>query len=129
MGYTIEQGSSFDNVCECCGDKTRVEQGLVSDAETAVVAYFVTWTPGRLDSHGAFFDMIVGAWGEGTDTSDRVAVSLELGWVDGDPQFYVRDAANRPVARSSLVSRALLRNEVLGTELTRSGRRTPASQS
>jgi hypothetical protein len=38
--------------------------GLVYRGADPTAAYFVYWTAGDVDSHGAHFDLIVGRWGE-----------------------------------------------------------------
>lgn len=63
------------------------------------------------------FDLIVGLWGEDTSASDRVAVALEYRCVDSGPAFMVINADARPVARNANVGKALMREEVIGTEL------------
>jgi len=117
MDLRVEPGSSNDGFCACCGDTTRTVNGFISTPEAPIAAYFVSWTLGAVASHGAAFDFIIGSWGEGTSSEDRAAVSLELQIIDAQPQFMVRDAANRPAASSELVSRALSRAEVIDTPL------------
>jgi hypothetical protein len=63
--------------------------------------------------HGAYFDLIVGAWGEGTSAAERAALTLAFRQTDEGPAFMVIDAGDRAHARSELVGRALDRNEVL----------------
>jgi hypothetical protein len=82
-------------------------------------AYFVQWTRGQVDRHGATVDLIIGLWGEGASPADRCSVSLQFCRTDQGPAFMVIDSASRPVASSNLVSTALARDEVIGTSLAR----------
>jgi hypothetical protein len=101
--------------CDCCGEMTRRVWGFVYDADAAIAAYFVEWTPGH-DASSAAFDLIVGAWGDDADNSTRKAVSLEFRRLETGPAFMVVDARERDIANSSLISAALSRDEVVGTE-------------
>ena len=62
-------------------------------------------------------DLIVGKWGDGATSDDRVAVSLIHFENDAGPGVMVIDANERPIASSGLVGRALRREEVIGTNL------------
>jgi hypothetical protein len=101
--------------CDCCGKMTKRVWGCVYDADAALAAYFVEWTPGH-ESSSANFDLIVGAWGDENDNSRRRAVSLEFRRLDTGPAFMVIDSVTRPVANSPWISAALSRQEVVGTE-------------
>jgi hypothetical protein len=112
---TIEtSGDKSFGPCDCCGEMTRRVWGFVYEADAALATYFVEWTPGH-EASSANFDLIIGAWGEGTDKSDRKAVSLEFRRLESGPAFMVIDAKTRPTAKSSLVSDALSRDAVVGT--------------
>jgi hypothetical protein len=99
--------------CECCGEMTSRVWGYVESRDATVAAYFVEWTPGHEEDH-ANFDLIVGKWGEGTESSDRRAASLEFRKFQGTPSFMVIDATSRDVSHNSLISKALLREEIVG---------------
>ncbi len=115
---SIEPSGSFDcGPCECCGGNSRRVWGYAHRADHTEAAYFVQWTLGHVDEHGAHFDLILGRWGEGADPRDRSAVSLEFRRTDHGPAFMVIDAASRDFASKELVGRALARSEVLGTPL------------
>lgn len=90
--------------------------GFVYDLDAATAAYFVEWTPGH-ESNRAAFDLILGAWGEDTDNSDRQAVSLDFRRLESGPAFMVTDARERAVASSPLISKALNRDEVVGSDI------------
>jgi hypothetical protein len=75
-GIMLELSGSKDFECECCGHNSRTVWGLISRDGCALASYFVHWGLGIVASHGAHFDLILGAWGEGTTSADRYAVSL-----------------------------------------------------
>lgn len=110
-------GSTDFGPCECCGGTTRSVWGTISRGEAAEASYFVRWTLGEVERHGANFDLIVGRWGDDASNADRFAVALEFRVMDDGPWFMVIDAGTRPVAESDLVGRALRRDEVIGTPL------------
>ena len=115
MRYRLEFESESDGLCDCCGDTTKTVTGLIYDeGGEATAAYFVQWTLGRVESHGAIFDLIVGSWGDGTTGDDRAAIALEFRRVEGAPWFSVIDAEGRPAARSSISRGGLRRDEVIG---------------
>jgi hypothetical protein len=114
--FQVQRTGQSSGHCDCCGTVTKRIWGIVSQGRTGVAAYFVTWTTGRPD-HGAAFDLIVGAWGEGATSADRSAVALEFRVVGGSPQFMVVDAETRPTADSGLVGKALARADVIGSPL------------
>lgn len=114
--FQLEQTGQSSGHCDCCGTATQRVWGFVSREGAAVAAYFVGWTVGRPD-HGATFDLIVGAWGEGATPETRSAVALDFRVVGGAPQFMVVDAKNRPTAKSDLAGRVLARAEVVGKPL------------
>lgn len=103
--------------CTCCGGAILRVWGYLLDGETMHAAFFVEWTKGQVARHGAFFDLIVGRWGDGTTAEDRVAVSLEMRVMDEGPQFMVVDAGEREVGKSDLVSAAFGRDKVIGSPL------------
>jgi len=111
----VEPGTSADVACDCCGSQSRTVSGFVYRGDDAAAAYFVQWTVGGVDSHGAHFDLILGKWGDGATAADRCAVALEFRRTDKGPAFMVIDASDRRVSQSVLVGRALTRAEVIGT--------------
>jgi len=119
MARTIEfEGSNDFGPCDCCGGGSRTVWGyLHRDTGETEAAYFVQWTLGNVEGHGANFDLIIGDWGEGTTKSDRRAVALNLRWIEREPQFMIIDAATRPVAHSDLVGGTLAREDVIGTPI------------
>jgi len=117
---SIERSGIRDSeACECCGDCSRTIWGYVYRGNIAEAAYFVQWTLGHVDRHGANFDLIVGKWGECTNRSDRTLVSLEFRRTDNGPAFMVIDSSGRPSASSDLVGRTLARNEIVDTQIAK----------
>jgi hypothetical protein len=88
--------------------------GYVHSGQSTLAAYFVHWTLGHVPDRGANIDLIVGPWGDNTSSDDRCAVSLAYRQLDTGPSFMVINAAERDIAKSSLVGRALNRSEVIG---------------
>lgn len=114
---TVAEGQSGEGgPCPCCDNPGALAWGYVND-ETAgpVCVHYVHWTRGRPD-HAAYFDLIVGPWGEGTRATDRAGVSLVYRR-DADA-FSVIDAASRSFAQGQHVfARALGRDAVVATPL------------
>jgi len=117
--FRIEPSAVHDTLCDCCGQQSRTVTGFVYRDDAAAAAYFVQWTLGGVDSHGANFDLILGRWGEGATSSDRSAVAVEFRRTPDGPAFMVVDASARPAGRSELVGRALSREGVVGTPLAK----------
>ena len=114
----IEEESIHRSLCECCGGESRTASGLVYDDDGhPTAAYFVHWTLGRVDSHGAMFDLIVGEWGESATSAGRSAVAVAIRIAPEGPSFMIVDATDRPVAESELVGHVLSRGEVVDTPL------------
>lgn len=83
--------------------------------DAMIGAYFVEWTPGHIDEHGANFDFVLGSWGDDTTPTDRLAISLLFRHVDGSAQFMIIDAETRPIAGGLLAQTALTRQAVLAS--------------
>ncbi|MGZ9812080.1 hypothetical protein ACXN5S_16580 [Pseudoroseicyclus sp. H15] len=117
--FEVEPTEESGGVCDCCGNQTRTVWGYVHKEGVGTVAsYFVQWTVGRsIEDHPANFDLIYGAWGEGTTKNDRRAISLIHFESEGVPGVAVIDANTRPVASSELVGSAMSREELIGTPL------------
>lgn len=119
MPITIEtDGSNESGPCECCGHMGRTVWGYLHDNSSPVAAYFVQWTLGRVEDHGANFDLIIGEWGGHSSPKDRAVVAVAFRRVSGAPQFMIIDAESRPAARSKhLATVAMQRVDVVGTPL------------
>ena len=117
---SIEVSDSNDfGPCECCGSKSRTVWGFIHRGDVTEAAYFVQWTLGQVERHGAHFDLIIGKWGDATDSKDRCAVSMELHRTSDGPSFTVIDSVDRPTASNELVGKPLARDEVIGTPLAK----------
>ena len=119
MAINIEPEDSHDSgPCECCGNMSRTVWGYLCDDGAAIAAYSVQWTLGRIDDHGANFDLIIGEWGEQSSPDDRYLVAVAFRWTANGPQFMVIDAEQRPAAQAKgLAKSAKRRDEVVGTPL------------
>jgi hypothetical protein len=113
----IPEAEKESDPCACCGGVTKRVWGYLLREEVMQAAFFVEWTQGQVRRHEAFFDLIVGRWGDGTTAEDRVAVSLEMRVMEEGPQFMVVDAGVREVGKSDLVSAVFGRDQVIGTPL------------
>ena len=116
VGIAIEPtGSSDSGFCDCCGRNSRLVWGLAYSDGRALAVYYVHWTLGHIPDRGANIDLILGEWGEAATSSTRVAVALAYRLMDTGPSMMVIDASVRPVSTSTLVGKALCRDEVIGT--------------
>lgn len=102
--------------CDCCGKMTERVWGYVNQEEATIAAYFVEWTPGHAEQ-AANFDLILGTWGPESISQERKAVALAFRRLQNGPSFMVIDAADRPIAMSSLISEALSRQQVVGNPI------------
>lgn len=118
--FEVEPTEETSGFCDCCGNQTRSVWGFVHLGEGAVASYFLDWTVGKsIEDHPANFDLIYGAWGDGTTKNDRCAISLIHFENNGVPAVSVVDANSRPIAKSELASSALSREQVVGTPLAK----------
>ncbi len=116
--YAVELLDESGGLCDCCGEASRSAWGLVHSGDVTVAAYWMHWTVGHLNEPGANLDLVLGAWGEGATSKDRVAASLLYREPeDQPPAFMVIDATNRTVAKSELVGGALRPEDIIGTPL------------
>lgn len=98
--------------CDCCGNATRTIWGDLANDERTLAIYYVKWTAGS-NEHWPNFDLILGRWGDGTDPSDRMLVSLAYHPIRNE--FMVIDG--RGANYTKVCARALTRKEVIGTPL------------
>jgi hypothetical protein len=119
MNHALEQSGATSFACKCCGGTTRRVWGYLHSESGERSAYFVQWTQGRVELHGAFFDFVIGRWGDGTSAADRALASLEFQRLDTGPSFMVIDASRRGNARdyTSIAASVLNRADVIGTPL------------
>ena len=115
----VEPTDESSGHCDCCGNQTRTVWGYVrKKGAEALAAYFMHWTVGKpLDSLPANFDLIYGAWGEGSSEKDRCAISLVHFEDENGPGVTVVDARDRAVAKNELVGSSKARDDVVGTPL------------
>ena len=111
----VELGEESFGHCDCCGRASRTVQGYLQEVDgPSLAVYYVRWTDGHLDEVGADFELVIGAWGDGTSPADRAVVALRYyPDQDGPGSFMVVDAEPMP----SLAAAALKRDEVIGTPL------------
>lgn len=119
--FEIEPTNESQSFCDCCGKQTRTIMGYVHEKNGDTVAsYIMQWTVGMpFDSHPANFDIIYGRWGEGAESKDRCAISLLYFEEGGRPGVMAIDANDRPVGNSSLVGKAMSRDEIIGTDIAK----------
>lgn len=116
MKHALEQSGATSFACECCGGTTRRVWGYLHSESGESSAYFVQWTQGQVDAHGAFFDFVIGRWGDGASAADRAVASLELRRLDAGPGFMVIDASGRGDF-TGIAASVLNRADVIGTPL------------
>lgn len=82
--------------------------------ETRAAAYRVHWTDGHVMDTGSAWTILIGQWGEGTSTTDRSIVSIDLRH-DEPRGMTVIDPPDEIVSRfSTLAANALSREKVIG---------------
>jgi hypothetical protein len=74
----------------------------------------VHWSLGKVAEDGAHFDIIVGQWGDDSNSANRRTVALEYRPGLG---VMVIDATARKISRESMAGKALNRDEIIGTPL------------
>lgn len=85
--FRIEPGTSHETLCECCGQQSRTVSGFVYEGDDAAAVYFIQWTVGGVDTHGANFELIIGRWGDRSRSilgCDRVSPHGPRAVVHGD---------------------------------------------
>lgn len=114
--YTVKPKSSLTSEpCPCCGDITVTMNGFVDCHDVTIAAYLVSWIKDRVPDHGARWELIIGAWGDGTSADDRQVVRVDFRSDGcGDQAIMVVDATNaRTYPR--LASHRMNRADVIGT--------------
>ncbi len=66
-----------DNPCPTCGGTNRLMHGYVYDDDYAHGIYFLEWCDGNHPHKAAFLTIGLGAFGDGTDASDRISFCIE----------------------------------------------------
>ena len=115
--FKLEPQGESGGLCECCGKTSKTVWGLVEAEAAPTACYYVQWTIDGVAEHGANFDLVIGAWGEGTTAKDRVVVCLEYRLLDHGPAFKIVDASTRGRDFCTLADAVLGRSDVIGTPL------------
>jgi len=117
--YEVETMGESSGKCDCCGNDSRRVWGMVHNvAGSTVAAYWISWTVGHLNEPGAYFDLVLGRWGDGTNASDRFRVTLlHRAQTNKAPTLMVIDSAIRPSCDGQLAQSALARSDVIGTPI------------
>jgi hypothetical protein len=114
--FAIEPGDATDlGPCDCCGGRTRVVRGFVSNEGGARAVYLVRWAPGRPD-HDAVVAVSIGRW-SGASAAERTCFALALR-VSPSPGFMLMDAGASPWGASEeLLGRMTSRADALVSPL------------
>jgi hypothetical protein len=116
MELTATPWDESSIACDCCGNNSKTIWGGISSTEAAKAAYYVQWTVDSPD-HYPNIDLIIGPWGDGSRSEERVLVAIAYRPGPDGGSFMVIDGANRPANTPDLCGRALTRAEVIGTPL------------
>ena len=92
-----------EEACANCGGTTRLLHGYIFDDEHAHGIYFVEWCDGRHPERAAFLTIGLGAFGEGTRSTDRVAFCVE--WRGDGMRLTGEPARDRPGLLGAFVPR------------------------
>lgn len=103
-------------LCDCCGHTTQRVWGDISSDGQRLAVYFVHWTVGQ-PTHYPNIDLIMGAWGDGTDASNRILVSLLYRPSADGGSFMIVDAQHRAQQFHSVLGRGMHREEVRSSHL------------
>ncbi len=99
--------------CETCGLAGRRVWGeVIGQSDQTLAIYYVTWVA-ACPTDFPQFDLVIGEWGDGTSSADRILISAEFNVTESGPAFRIVDA--NPDFYRSLAVRSLKREEVIGT--------------
>ncbi len=104
-------GERLFDPCACCGGMTRSVWGYVYEPQQPWAAYFVRWTVGAVEAHGAAWKLIL-PLGE-----TRGTVAIRYSVIGNEPQFMVVDAEESDAGVGTTSDRALKRTDVIGHPL------------
>jgi hypothetical protein len=110
-------GETESGPCSCCGTRTKTLWGFIHRGDETIAAYFVSWTLGHKQRDGATFEFIIGEWTDESTADDRQLVALAYRMTPKGAGFMVIDAKKRGTGDDDLASKALRRDEVIGTPL------------
>lgn len=106
--------SESSGLCDCCGRESKTIWGDLSDNNASLATYFIQWAVGAPE-HKPNIDLIIGAWGEGTSSENRVLVSLLFKPDKDGGAFMIIDSESRYPGKQSLCHKAMRRKEIVGT--------------
>lgn len=110
-------GSKNFGPCSCCGHHSRTVWGFVHRGGVTEAAYWVHWSLGKVDEHGAHLSLVVGKWGDNASPEDRQEVSVLFHRDQDGPAFMITDPTRRDGREHQLAARVLQRHEVVGKPL------------
>jgi hypothetical protein len=102
--------------CDCCGRQSKTIWGDLSDTAGTKAIYFVQWTVGGPE-HLPNVDLVLGPWGEGSEPTDRMLVSLAYQPRQGGGSLMIVNGEGRRADDRRVCGRALVREEVIGLPL------------
>lgn len=108
--------SQSEATCDCCGRTTKTVWGDLGIPNKTLAVYYVSWTRDAPD-HTPNIDLILGPWGQDSDPSQRVLVSLLYKPGPDGGSFMVIDSDHRLLNKRDICSKGLRRVEVVGTPL------------
>lgn len=114
--FIVTPWSQSGATCDCCGRTTKTVWGDVGIPNTTLAVYYVSWTRDAAD-HTPNIDLILGLWGEGSDPSQRMLVSLLYKPGPDGGSFMVIDSDHRLLNKLDVCGKGLRRVEVVGTPL------------
>ncbi len=114
--FEVEPTGEKNDVCDCCDSKTQHHWGFVHFEDSTIASYFVRWAIG-LPDHGAWFNLVVGQWGNDADPTKRSHVALEFKLINRGPNFIVRNSSEANQDFSEIASSGSLRDDIIGTDL------------
>lgn len=86
----VELGALAKHSCSCCGRESETVHGYLYDESGTTTVYFAGYTYGHHERRANLL-LSVGAWGEGTAPTDRIAIAMQViriatGWSSHFPQ-------------------------------------------
>lgn len=97
-----------ENPCSTCGGTNRLMHGYVYDDEHAHGIYFLEWCDGNHPHRIAWLTIGLGAFGDGTDASDRNSFCIE--WRPEGMRLTEEPARDRPELLGTFLPRDVALN-------------------
>lgn len=101
--------------CAHCGQMSKTIWGDISEGSTVKAIYYVTWTVDDA-AHDVNVDLVIGPW-DGAPPESRKLAALLYRPAALNGSFMVIDAVGRPADKRTVCGSAMMRNEVIGTDL------------